>query len=247
MRDELPDYIEARIRQNPVCSSIVPGSTPVIAFGDARRARVATLGWNPSRIEFLTQDGQELAGNARRLETFSSLGIKNLNRADSDVIRRVFDGSNNYFHRCPYRWFNKLDSILTAANCSYKDGTACHLDLVQWSTDPTWRSLSRPERKQLLDADLPFLIELLSREKIQLLLLNGMGIIKACEEYLSGKFALCSLRDAGRLKIFSGTIQPKINAIGWNLNLQSSFGVTSEEINKIASAVSECAVQLLSK
>ena len=35
-------------------------STPVVAFGNARVARVATLGLNPSCIEFLNRAGQEL-------------------------------------------------------------------------------------------------------------------------------------------------------------------------------------------
>ena len=35
---------------------VIAGSTPVVAFGDVRRARVATLGLNPSRAEFETEN-----------------------------------------------------------------------------------------------------------------------------------------------------------------------------------------------
>lgn len=54
----VPDYIEQRIRRPvPADSCVVPGSTPVVAFGDARAATVATLGLNPSRKEFLDEIG----------------------------------------------------------------------------------------------------------------------------------------------------------------------------------------------
>jgi hypothetical protein len=43
---------------------VVPGSTPVIAFGDPLTATVATLGINPSWRKFLTDDGSLLCGRA---------------------------------------------------------------------------------------------------------------------------------------------------------------------------------------
>ena len=75
----IPPYIETRIRRSPPeRSCIVPGSTPVLAFGDARSARVATLGLNPSRIEFLDKAGVLLEGDNRRLATHASLGLSDL-------------------------------------------------------------------------------------------------------------------------------------------------------------------------
>ena len=47
------DYVERRITQTPPGDCcVVPGSTPVISFGDVRTARVATVGINPSFVEF---------------------------------------------------------------------------------------------------------------------------------------------------------------------------------------------------
>ena len=89
----LPEYIEARIRQRPPDGlRVVPGSTPVVAFGDVRRAKVATLGWNPSKLKFLDSAGNELAGQERRLETLSSLDAGDLPSAKHDAILRVFQG-----------------------------------------------------------------------------------------------------------------------------------------------------------
>ena len=156
---DVPEYIETRIRQLPPEGlPVVPGSTPVVAFGEVRKAMVATLGWNPSKVEFLDRNGKELAGAERRLETLSSLGESNLSSASPDAIRRVFEGCNDYFHRCPYRkWFDVLEKILRPLGASYYTGTACHLDLVQWATDPTWGKLRGDLKKNLVEADLSFL------------------------------------------------------------------------------------------
>ena len=72
----IPDYIQQRIRRPiPANSYVVPGSTPVVAFGNARTATVATLGLNPSWREFLDRFGNELGENDRRLATHGVLGI----------------------------------------------------------------------------------------------------------------------------------------------------------------------------
>ena len=57
------EYVATRLRQEPPRGApVVPGSTPVVAFGDPTRAAVATLGINPSWKEFLHSDGRLRAG-----------------------------------------------------------------------------------------------------------------------------------------------------------------------------------------
>jgi hypothetical protein len=150
MQTPIPEYIETRIRRPPPPnSSVVPGSTPVLSFGDAQRATVATLGLNPSRVEFLDQHGNELTVNARRLATHNSLGTSDLVAAPIEIVSKVLEGCNGYFHRNPYRrWFDQLHPVLTACAASYYDGSACHLDLVQWATDPTWGKLKPTDWEQ---------------------------------------------------------------------------------------------------
>jgi hypothetical protein len=83
----LPDYLIERVRRPPpVDSCVVPGSTPVIAFGNARAAAVATLGLNPSRVEFLDRAGNELPEPLRRLETLRSLRVARLADAPEAAI-----------------------------------------------------------------------------------------------------------------------------------------------------------------
>ena len=129
---DMPDYIEARIRQRqPAGGAVVAGSTPVVAFGDVRKSKVATLGWNPSKWEFLDGAGNELEGGERRLETLKSIEVNDLVDAPVELVHRVFEGCCNYFHRRPYgRWFNKLERVLKQVDASYCEGSACHLDLV---------------------------------------------------------------------------------------------------------------------
>ena len=237
----IPEYIENRVRlRAPDGVPVVPGSTPVVAFGNVQTAKVATLGWNPSKLEFLDEQGNGLAGTKQRLETLTSLGESDLSSASHEVIRRVVEGCNAYFQRCPYeRWFKVLQKVLIHLGKSYYDGTACHLDLVQWSTDPTWRHLSRVQRKNLVDTDLPFLREQLSQEHIELLLLNGSGIAKMFSKSFGCNLPERMFPGDTPLKLFVGRTDHEVRVIGWNKNLQSSFGVSNKYIEAVAVAVKQ--------
>jgi hypothetical protein len=246
---QIPEYIECRIRRPiPPDSHVVAGSTPVVSFGDAHSATVATLGLNPSRVEFLDRNGNELVGSLRRLATHASLGTSDFANAPASVIAQVLNDCNSYFDRDrnPYRqWFDQLELVLSACRASYYSGSACHLDLVQWATDPTWGNL-RPAslRNRLLDADAPFLIEQLSNENIQLLLVNGMGVVRQLQPTVNA-----SLDEVEPIvgfgnhdtRLFTGTILDRVRVIAWSTNLQSSFGVTSELRTEIAERVGELA------
>jgi hypothetical protein len=239
MERPLPEYIEERIRRRPPDGlPVVPGSTPVIAFGDARKAWVATLGWNPSKLEFIDKKGKELAGPYRRLETLTSLALHDLSVAPPDVILKVFPGCNAYFQRAPYRrWFNVLEELLQSISASYYDGTACHLDFVQWSTDPVWRDLQRTHRDRLIEADLAFLRQQLVHESIRLLLLNGSGIAREFSKPLAVPLAGSHVQGRQPGKLFAGRMAQGTQVIGWNLNLQSSFGVSNEYIASVSRAI----------
>lgn len=149
---EMPEYISARIKQCPPSGSrVVPGSTPVVAFGDVRQAKGATLGWNPSKLEFLDGSGRLLEGTERRLETKTSLKARRNSIGSAGDVNMVFEGCNLYFQLRAYRrWFDVPEKVLKHVGASYYDGSACHLDLVQWATDPVWGKLESDERESLL-------------------------------------------------------------------------------------------------
>lgn len=197
---------------------------------------MASLGFNPSRLEFLAQDGTELSGEKRRLESLTSVGEPDLRRASTDSVYRVVAACDNYFLRRPYRrWFDPLENILSSLGVSYYDRSACHLDLVQWATDPVWAKLS-PNRKQLLETDIPFLRRQLLEANLKLLLLNGSGIARAYKAFFrvdlneskvpNTRITLYDWRDARGLRI-----------LGWSINLQSSWGVKTTEKQIIAERI----------
>lgn len=241
LNGSLPDYLVDRVRQDAWVDSVVAGSTPVVAFGNARRASTATLGLNPSRVEFLDQAGKELVGPNRRLETFGSLGVNSLIDADETTVRRVVEGCDAYFDRVPYRaWFDKLEAVMAGIGASYFDGTACHLDLVQWATDPVWGKLNAPTRKRLVDEDWMFLDHQLRAESIDRLLLNGRSVLTAFQEKSGSKLEhVCELADGSfRAQLYTGDYAG-LAVVGWSANLQSSHGVTKGFRNVLRDAVSQ--------
>lgn len=236
----LPDYIVERIRRpSPEGCGVVPGSTPVIAFGNVRTAQVATLGLNPSKSEFRNRHGHELTGAHRRLATLASLGIDSLDHAPDAVVAEVLADCTTYFQRNPYRrWFDQLQRILDPLGISYYDGSAAHLDLVQWSTDPVWRHLSPPTRVRLLRDDAAFLRQQLENEQIAVLLLNGRSVIAQLQHAFGIPLAVSQRITSGRLTTELKTgVFGRCAIIGWSTNLQSSFGITGDLRDQLAVAV----------
>ena len=245
----VPPYVVERIRAElPQGVPVVRGSTPVVSFGDARAATVATLGLNPSRAEFLGPRGDELKGTQRRLATLSSLGVPDLATAPLEVVAQVFEECNCYFERAPYRdWFDKLEAVLNTVEASYYDGSACHLDLAQWATDPVWGKMPKEARKALLDRDGSFLIDQLENERIRLLLLNGTGVIRGFQRVSNTRMQEITPPVPGNrhpTRMFMGQTRTGIRTIGWSTNLQSSWGVTAELRAAVTKRVGELARDL---
>lgn len=244
----LPDYLIERVgRPPPAGAYVVPGSTPVVAFGNARVATVATLGLNPSRVEFLDRAGNELPEPRRRLETLRSLGVASLAGALDATVARVVAGCDSYFQRNPYwQWFRPLEELLAPLGASYAAGTACHLDLVQWATDPVWGQLPPLTRQRLVGDDAAFLQRQLGEEHIRTLLLNGAGVVATFAAAYG--VSLRQVREVAdrkvRCKVVAGVGPRGLAVVGWSTNLQSGFGVTRELRRMLAEAVAEVAAQL---
>ena len=220
----------------------MPGSTPVVAFGDPSRAEVATLGIYPSRVEFAA-DGFLLTGAERRLATLDSLGVRSLDRLSEARVAEVVADCAAYFSRNPYRgWFDALDELLrAAADASYYDGTACHLDLVQWATDPVRSGITdRAVRQALLDDGVPHLRAQLVHGNVRLVLLNGRQVIAQVRR--TGLAELTQVDELpltrSRCRLFAGS-GGGVRWIGWSTNLQSSWGVTTLFKAELARRVAE--------
>jgi|GEM_PF-385210 hypothetical protein len=239
--DDVPGYVAKRIRTPPpsVCR-VLPGSTPVVAFGDPRHSTVATLGLNPSKREFVMND-RELDGSRRRFETLQSLGLECLDNAPDEAVARVWRRCSGYFHGNPYFWFKQLEEMLASVSSSYFGDTACHLDLSHWATDPIWNELTPEERKRLVADDEEFLRVQLRAEPIRQLLLNGRAVVNAFQSVLGGRLEQqppAVADGTATTRLYSGSYEG-IPAIGWSTNLQSSRGVTKLLRQKLAARVAQ--------
>jgi hypothetical protein len=226
----LPEYLLAMVRRLPPRGApVVPGSTPVVTFGDPACADVATLGINPSANEFL-EHARLLRGSQRRLATLESLGAQRLDRLTEAQVAMVVADCATYFQRRPYRrWFDPLDELMRAgADVSYYDGSACHLDLVQWATQPIWGKIAdQVVRQTLLDDGVSHLRAQLAHENVRLVLLNGRWVLNQVVAVL-----LADLEEVGQLPLAGGACRlyagtgGGIRWMGWSTNLQSSWGVS---------------------
>lgn len=233
MRLEIPEYLKEMVCRPVPAAEVVHGATPVLSFGDPYHAEVATLGINPSAREFV-ENGRLLAGRHRRLATLESLGAQRTLDLTEQQIRTVVEECASYFHpdRNPYRrWFDTLDRVLrTGLGVSYYDGSACHLDLVQWATDPVWGKLpDRGVKQTLLKEGLPHLRNQLKFGKVRLVVLNGRQVLRQAVAVGLARLASSGTLRVGTLScsLYSGEGEG-VRFIGWSTNLQSSRGVTRE-------------------
>ena len=236
-----------------VKAGVIPWSCPVPAFGEVFSPRLATLGINPSNREFVDQSGNELRGKFRRFHTLSSLGLYCWAEADARHLDLVLDTFQSYFSINPYHlWFRKLDFVIGGAKFSYYGGSrdACHLDLVPFATARKWSALSERQRASLLVLSGTTLGTILRDSLIQTIILNGSSVVKAFE-FVAGKklhaevfsdwvLARTSSRNVkgvaftGLVDSVSGVkLDRQLQVLGFNHNLQGSFGVTNPVISSI--------------
>lgn len=229
-----PPYLAEMIRRAaPAHTGVLTGTVPVVSFGDPTSSRVATLGINPSSAEFLSK-GAHFPIDQRRLATLRSLGASNTSDLTDDQITTVIDECNSYFNNRPYRkWFDPLDAVLTAGvKASYYAGGACHLDIVQWATDPVWSGLHATQRNRLLDEGVPFLREQLRQTGIRLVVVNGaQAWAQLTQAGLATVDDVAQITFGAAQKMTTLRVGEGCSAVfaGWTLNLQGSHGVRNQD------------------
>ena len=220
-----PQYLLERAAQlPPEGCSVVPESTPVISFGHPLDPSVATLGINPSSGEFLS-NGRLLEGDQRRLATLQSIEAAGYGDIDEVRAAMIIDDCASYFERRPYRWFNVLDRILTESlGVSYFHKTACHLDLVQWATDPIWKELARDQQERLLEGDRDFLRRQLTHEGYKVVIVNGATAMRWAQAAGIVTWGETDRIEAPPTARFSVGRGEGAFFVGWSCNLQSQPG-----------------------
>ncbi len=166
-------------RPIPADLEVVPESLPVISFGDPSTARVATVSLNPSWQEFQSKGRNWLTGPKMRLESLNSLERNHPSELTEDDISKVVLKCNTYFEGNPYKpWFNQLNVINKIFGASYYEGSACHLDLVQWATSTVQKDLPKSIWLQLVEMDKDFLRWQFETTSAKVILINGSTSIK---------------------------------------------------------------------
>jgi hypothetical protein len=220
-----------RLRR-PGVSSTVPGSLPIVAFGDIFAARIVTIALNPSPFEYLSQKNhEELTGAKRRFETLASLGASSRISLTEDQCDKALRVMREYYQRAKsvYRYFRHLENVLGGLGASYYDGSAAHLDLVQEATWPAWSELQltrREEVAELLRLDLPFLRFQLESHKATIFLCNGKAASQGVQSLFSVE--ILGSEKIKRINCWFGRATLKEREIalaGWNYPLDKATGL----------------------
>lgn len=218
--------IERAMAQYPKVPQLVEFSTPVVSFGYPQNAKVATVGINPSSNEFQIGNGNKspLPADSKRLVDTESLATSQTQALTREQAIKVIEGCYSYFETNPYEWFDDLQEYaLTPTGTSFKSGSACHLDLVQWATDPVWQDKRMPKetKKLLLEKDKDFLEYQLTAYDFKYVFLNGSTVLEQVE-----KLNLLTLEKVGEVRFNQAGTRSRIVAgeignkkfIGWGIN-----------------------------
>lgn len=234
-------------------TDVIEWGCPVPSFGDLSTARVATVGLNPSNREFVDGAGRELAGQLRRFDTLKSLGLRSWLDADARDLRSILAACREYFLRNPYdAWFKRLDQVTSGMGVSFYGPTfdACHLDLIPFATRRKWTELSGQQRNSLLSIAADALALLLRDSPVEVIILNGRSVVEHFEMLADIQLDKVEIeawalpRNTGKDVAgygFCGTVRAlsgveldrELLILGYNHNLQSSFGVTREVMAEI--------------
>lgn len=234
-------------------TNVIRWGCPVPSFGDLSKARVATLGLNPSNREFMDESGKELDGVVRRFPTLRSLGIGSWSNVDASHLRLIIESCRAYFRGNPYdRWFRRLDGVLSGTNASYYKASrsACHLDLIPYATAQKWTELTPRQRTSLLGVAGDTLGLLLRNSPVRILILNGRSVVEQFQDIAAVRLDseemptwslprqsgadVVGIAYKGVVDTLSGvTLGNPVQVLGFNHNLQSSFGVTNDVIYAI--------------
>ena len=180
-------------------TDVIPWASTVPAFGEPD-SRVATLGLNPSRQEFVDRSRNPLRGNHRRLHTLESLGLTSWSEAGDQHLGLIWNDCRSYFSNKPYWWFRRLNKLLSGIGVSYyaPSHSACHLDLVPYATENIWSRIAPEQQSRLLNASRDTLALILRNSSSRVLVLNGRSVV----EFFQSMFGL-RLEEAP-LRLLSG-------------------------------------------
>lgn len=260
MHETLSKLISLMNSRELISSEIIEWGSPIPVFGEVKKSVIATLGLNPSNREFMTPDGTELTGKLRRFHSLSSLEIERWTDITDLHLEKIWKKCTGYFQENPYDgWFKSLDILISGTNSSYYSSLfpACHLDLVPYATHRKWANLSAGQKSTLLQVSGNALGEILRDSPIKAIVLNGRTVIETLTRISDVAFEVTTIpqwslpRSNGKMVAgvaYRGSINNisgielgrSIEVLGFNHNIQSSFGVTTQVRKSIQEWITLC-------
>lgn len=156
-------------------------------------------------------------------------------RLSAADAKAYLQGCGSYFQRNPYRaWFDKYEKFINVFGYSYYAGTAVHIDIVQWATNPLWSGLQQKVRIALIEKDSIYFRKQLDR-RFKIIFLNGQTVMNYVAKLIEIKDRVDNrIQFRGRNimtmygKYNEGTI------VGWSPYLQSQSVGGYENIKRLA-------------
>ncbi|MBR2286081.1 MAG: hypothetical protein IJ866_01320 [Alphaproteobacteria bacterium] len=258
LRAYIINYLENPIPEN---MDIVEKSVPVVFFGNAEKARFATIGINPSGLEFTNNSGVLLTGTNKRFVDRGSLMCM-----DTDVLSQtdaecVYESLIGYFQNNPYDWFNKMENMGNKLfGASYYNDTLVHLDIYPWATKKSWANENELIKNRAL-ASYGLLKQIMAESPFEAIYVNGRSAKEQMEKYFNITLPIKKTVAIGKLKyeIFGGNYNG-CKIIGQNAslkyakngdelpnavrdvyyNLQKQNGIKMAELKKNCDAFEQC-------
>lgn len=244
---------------------VIKWAAPIPYFGDPCKTTIATVGLNPSDREFVSSEGKELTESARRFHTLNSFKLASWNELNLPQLEAIHTSCTEYFSRNPYdAWFKPLDLLLKGTNDSFYSSLfhSCHLDLIPYATSVKWALLKPWQRESLLSISASFLGQVLKYSPIKMLLLNGKTVVENFEKASGVTFLKIGedewslpRKNGNHIKGYSfegkitrvGSIdlERDIYILGYNHNIQSSYGVTSSVRTSIQEWITQKTKEIL--
>ncbi|MCL1673004.1 hypothetical protein [Elizabethkingia ursingii] len=222
---------------------IIKDYVPVLYFGNIMNSKIATIGLNPSDKEYYDSNGQSYD----RFLNKESLQIKSWSDISDEEIFKIKMSFDYYFDHKPYKsWFNKLEGLLAKGEYSYyfPYRNMVHLDIVPVATINKWGGLSLSEKDILINGFGNYLEYLIKESHIEICILNGQGVVDNFQKVF-GQLLYKRYFDKWNIKTKNKTVKGKaykailkngdknILILGFNHNIQSSFGVSNDIIASI--------------
>lgn len=222
---------------------IIKDYVPILYFGDIMNSRIATVGLNPSDKEYYDSVGQSYDRFVSK-ENLQIDSWSNISNEKIDLIKNSFD---YYFNHRPYKnWFNRLEDLLVDGEFSYyfPYNNIVHLDIIPVATKEKWGSLSLSEQDLLINQFGNYLEYLITESYIEVCILNGQGVVDNFQkvfgqlidkEYVE-QWNIKTKNKVVKGKSYKTVLKAKdkkILILGFNHNIQSSFGVSKEIVVSI--------------